>query len=166
MNIKRFDNQLFNQLAQDAQNSPRQRANANVHQDLNDNIQRLFISMTPQSYVRPHRHSNPAKWEFFLMVSGKVSFLLFDDDGVLLERIELDADSTNNNKGLELPAHCWHSIIAQSENATFLEVKQGPYQPLAAQDFASWAPAEGDQEVTEFMQQLNQLSAGQRVNYV
>ena len=79
MNPFVFDAEMFDALASDAGASERRRANCNVHQSLEDPIQRLFITLEPSSYVKPHRHSEKGKFEFFLLVSGKVLFFLFDD---------------------------------------------------------------------------------------
>ena len=44
---------------------------------------------------------------------------------------------------MELPASQWHSYVCITDAATFFEVKEGPYDPDTATEFAAWAPAEG-----------------------
>lgn len=154
-----FDDTLFSELSETANTSSRKRANRNIHNDYQDVVQRLFITLLPDSYVRPHKHTQMEKWEFFLMVSGKVSFLLFNDDGVCTERHELSA--TGNIKGLEIPANCWHCVVPSDEEATFFEVKQGPYIQVDDKGFAQWSPCEGDAGAANFLSRLKTLKQGQ-----
>ncbi|WP_416305855.1 WbuC family cupin fold metalloprotein [Neptunicella sp. SCSIO 80796] len=162
MTIKLFDKQLFTQLAQAALDSPRLRSNHNVHDNLDEPVQRLFITLQPDSYVRPHRHSHKDKWEFFFMVSGELSFLIFDQQGELQQRHQLSADG--ELRGLEIPYNTWHAVVAGDKPATFFEVKQGPYQPMDDKDFAHWSPAENDIGVNQFVLQLKKLTPGERIN--
>ena len=53
MGIKRFDKTLFENLKAQADRSSRRRAHLNVHNNYQDPVQRLFIAMMPDSYVRP-----------------------------------------------------------------------------------------------------------------
>ncbi|WP_102798295.1 WbuC family cupin fold metalloprotein [Bowmanella denitrificans] len=158
MSVKFFNQELFQLLQQGANESPRRRLNHNIHQDLNDPVQRLFITLMPDSYVRPHRHSQLEKWECFLMLQGQVAFLIFDESGKLLQRYELNADGPL--RGLEIPANTWHTVVPGDEPATFFEVKQGPYQAMEDKDFAAWAPIEGPQG-QDFLSRLKSLKVGQ-----
>lgn len=156
-----FDDTLFTELSGAAKTSDRKRANRNIHGDYQDVVQRLFITLLPDSYVRPHKHVQEEKWEFFLMVSGQVSFLLFNDQGVCIERYELSA--AGSIKGLEIPANCWHCVVPGDAEATFFEVKQGPYVQVDDKGFASWSPSEGDAEVEDFLRVLKTLKVGESV---
>lgn len=161
MDIKLFDADMLSALDAKAQNSPRRRSNYNVHDDMEDPVQRLFITLYPDSFVRPHRHSQENKWEFFLMISGELSFLLFDEDGICTGRHELSANG--NCRGLEVPPHVWHCIAPGSEPATFFEVKMGPYAPIDDKDFASWSPKEGEANAAAFQEALKLVQPGEKV---
>jgi len=158
---KLFDKAWFAELDQKAQQSPRKRSNVNVHNHYDDPVQRLFITLYPNSYVRPHRHSQTDKWEFFLMISGEVDFLLFDDQGVCIERIRLSAQG--ECRGLEIPPNVWHAVVPCEQAATFFEVKNGPYQVLDDKDFAYWAPAEHEPGAAEFVMALSKVKVGEMV---
>ncbi|WP_232850072.1 WbuC family cupin fold metalloprotein [Bowmanella yangjiangensis] len=162
MAIQLFDDSLFSQLQDGAAQSPRRRLNHNIHSDLSDPVQRLFITLMPDSYVRPHRHSQSDKWEFFLMLEGTASFVIFSQEGEVLARHTLCAQGPL--RGLEIPPGTWHSVVALEQPATFLEVKQGPYQALSAEDMANWAPAEGEPEVQAFLQRLKGCQVGDKFN--
>ena len=60
----------------------------------------------------------------------------------------------------DTPNGTWHTVIPVAGPAAFLEVKQGPYDPATAADFASWAPAEGEGSVPRFQQWLREAPTG------
>ena len=159
MDIKLFDANMFAQLDEKAQNSERRRSNANIHENYDAQVQRLFITLYPDSYIRPHRHLEPEKWEFFLMVSGEISFLIFSDSGECIQRYELSA--SGDTKGIEIPPYCWHCAVPKNEPATFFEVKQGPYVVTDDKGFAIWSPPEGDKAVPTFLASLKQMQVGE-----
>ena len=52
----------------------------------------------------------------------------------------------------------WQDVITQFSRAVgsvFYEVKQGPYDPQRAKEFAPWAPLEGTPEATAYLQRLH-----------
>ena len=66
--MKQIDAALLNSLSAKAKESPRKRAHFNLHPELNDPVQRLCIAMEPNTYVRPHRHSDPESWELLMIL--------------------------------------------------------------------------------------------------
>lgn len=140
--MKRIDRRLLSTLSTQAAAAPRLRAHHNLHPELNDSVQRLCIAMEPGTYVRPHRHSEPASWEILLVLSGAVTLLLFDDNGQVTERIELSA--CGETSAVEIPAHAWHAVASTQPGTVVFEVKQGPYMPIAEINYAPWSPAEGE----------------------
>ena len=62
--MKKFDIELLSELRARAEASPRRRAHHNVHDDYQQPVQRLFVCMLPDSYVRPHRHSQDSNGEY------------------------------------------------------------------------------------------------------
>lgn len=132
---------MLDALSLKAAQSARLRANHNIHPVLEDPVQRFFNAMQPGTYVRPHRHLEPPRWELFMALSGRVVFLVFDDAGRVASRTELDADGPVF--GAELPAGRWHALLPLTPVVLF-ELKEGPYNALTDKEFASWAPAEGE----------------------
>jgi len=128
------------ELSNRAANAPRRRVNFNLHPHLEDPVQRLLNAIEPGSYVRPHRHATPPRWELFVILSGVLAVLIFDDAGVVIERIELDAGGTV--RVIEVPAAAWHTVVALQPETVVIEFKQGPYAPLSDKDFVSWAPGD------------------------
>jgi cupin fold WbuC family metalloprotein len=139
--MQRVDQERIGHLALRAASSPRLRANDNLHPELGDPIQRFLNAVEPGSYVRPHRHS-PGRWEFFLALAGGAALLTFNEEGCVLERVELSGGGPV--RGLEVPPGIWHTLVALEGGTVLFELKPGPYAPTADKDFAPWAPAEGE----------------------
>ncbi len=140
--MKRIDRQLLTSLSSLAASAPRLRAHHNLHPELDDPVQRLCIAMEPGTYVRPHRHADPATWEILLVLSGAVVLLVFDEAGQVTERTELSA--CGEVGAVEIPAHTWHAVASTQPGTVVFEVKQGPYRPIAEANYAPWSPAEGE----------------------
>lgn len=141
--MKRIDRTLLATLSTQAAASPRKRAHHNLHPQLDDPIQRLCIAMEPGTYVRPHRHMQPETWEILLILSGAVALLIFDDNGAVLERVELAAGGEVT--AVEIPANTWHAVVSLQAGTVVFEVKQGPYAPINEINYATWSPADGAQ---------------------
>ena len=156
--MKVFDDAMVTGLIEQAKASPRLRANYNVHEALEDPVQRLFIAIEPGSYVRPHRHPEPEKWEFFMVLRGRLALLIFDDDGKVLRREELAPGS--EAFGGELPPNTWHSVVALESGSVFIEFKQGPYAPFSDKNFAAWAPSESEADTAAFCLWMSSAQMG------
>ncbi|THB82720.1 cupin fold metalloprotein, WbuC family [Pantoea allii] len=143
------------QLSEQAANSPRLRANRNLHPELSDPVQRLAIAMEPGTYVRPHRH--PHTIELLTSLSGRFLVLHFDDDGYVIQRVVLGEEC----RVLETDEGTWHAVLSMDKGGVIFEVKQGGYQPVAEHDSAPWAPAENEPGVPELMEWYAQAQVGE-----
>jgi cupin fold WbuC family metalloprotein len=145
-----FSHGLIDELAAKAAASPRKRAHLNIHEQSSDWVQRFFVVAKLDSYFRPHRHL--AKSELAVVLRGRLDVLTFDDSGRVIARYEIGEGV--GNMAYETPCAQWHTLLPMSETVAFLEVKEGPYDPATAVEFASWAPAEGAAETPEFLERL------------
>lgn len=143
------------QLSEQAANSPRLRANRNLHPELSDPVQRLAIAMEPGTYVRPHRH--PHTFELLTSLSGRFQVLHFDDNGYVTQRVVLGEES----KVLETDVGTWHAVLSMDKGGVIFEVKHGGYQPVTEQDSAPWAPAENEPGAAELMEWYAQAQVGE-----
>ena len=146
----------FAQLSDKARASERGRTNLNWHPTPEAAVQRLFLAFEPNTYIRPHRHPQPHKWELFVLLQGELEQLLFDDNGTVIQRQRLAADGV---RAVEIPSNTWHSYICLQPGSIALEIKEGAYIPADSADFAPWSPAEGSAEVARF---LHELCSGHR----
>ena len=142
-------------LSAEAQAAPRRRLNRNLHDRLDDPIQRLCNALEPGTYIRPHRHPDEV-WESFILLSGACAIVLFDTDGTVSKRVELSGSGTVI---AEIPAGAWHAVVALAADTVVVEVKPGPYLPGT---FAAWAPAEADPAAARCLSWLERAAPGDR----
>jgi len=156
--VKLIDTILLDSLSGKAKDSTRKRAHHNLHPELGDPVQRLCIAMEPDTYVRPHRHSDPETWEILMILRGSAVILFFDDTGKVFDRAVLTADG--KTRAVEFPANTWHAPVSLETNTVVFEVKQGPYVPLAETNLAAWAPPEGAPATVQFLEWYRRASTG------
>jgi cupin fold WbuC family metalloprotein len=156
--VKLLPHSLLDELTAKAAVSPRARAHHNIHASPTDLVQRFLVVARGDSYFRPHRHA--AKSELALLVRGRIDVLTFDEGGRVLARHGVG--SGTDSLAYETAQGVWHTLIADGGGGAFLEVKQGPYDPATASEFAAWAPAEGTAAVPAFLEWLRGARPGEQ----
>jgi cupin fold WbuC family metalloprotein len=156
--MKLISTDLLDDLAAKAAASPRRRAHHNLHASSNDLVQRFVVVTQSDTYIRPHRHMT--KSELCTVVRGRFECVVFDGDGTITERSVIGEGTPN--LAFELPSQTWHTLLALTDGAAFIEVKEGPYDPTIAAEFARWAPEEGSATV-EFQRWVKTAPVGSRV---
>ena len=151
--IKTITTDNLNALASKAAHAARLRAHLNVHESLDSMVQRLFIATEPATYMRPHRHSESHKWEFFLVLEGQIDLLIFNDTGQLIQRTPMSRTAT---RAVEIPPNTWHAYVCMQPGTLALEVKEGAYAPTPEHDFAPWSPLENTAEVVNYLAWMRQ----------
>lgn len=157
--MKLITTDLIDDLMAGAATSARQRMHYNIHESLDDPVQRLFIAARLESYFRPHRHRE--KWECAIVLRGLLDVVVFDESGCVTERVSIGPEA--EGIGFEIPANTWHSWVPMMDESVAFEIKQGPYNPLAAGDFAVWSPEEGSAEVGPFLASMREAGIGDLV---
>ncbi len=125
-----LDKQFLTSLECSALASPRKRAHLNLHNSFEEKIQRLFISLTKGSYVKPHYHELPHQWEMFVVMEGIVEVVFYSTGG--REEQRLLVGEGQSCIAIEIHPMEIHSVECISEKALMLEIKEGPFSP----DFA------------------------------
>jgi cupin fold WbuC family metalloprotein len=147
-----INRKIIEPLLSDASQSQRQRKNYNFHQNADERIHRMIHATNPSTYVQPHKHENPDKMESFIILIGRVLVVEFSENGEITDHIILDPKT--ENYGVEIPERIWHTLITLEENSLVYELKDGPWNPSDDKNFASWAPTEGDQDCTNYNQEI------------
>jgi cupin fold WbuC family metalloprotein len=145
--MKLLRHSIFPELMAQANASPRARAHHNIHDSSSDPVQRFFVVANRASYFRPHRHAG--KCEMAVVLKGAFDVLIFDETGCVTARHAIGEGTPN--LGYETPQATWHTLMARADGAAFLEIKQGPYDPATASEFAPWAPQEGHERVAQYL---------------
>jgi len=154
--LKLVSHALLDELAAKAAASPRARAHHNIHATAADPVQRFLVVAQGDSYFRPHRHASRS--ELALLLRGGVDVVLFDERGRVLARHAVGEDT--GSLAYETAQGVWHTLVPWSTGCAFLEIKEGPYDPVTAVQFAEWAPAEGDDAVPGFRSWLRGAQPG------
>jgi cupin fold WbuC family metalloprotein len=157
--MKLLSEALLDELTAKAAASPRRRAHHTLHAGPADLVQRFIVVAAHDSYFRPHRHN--ARAELALVVRGQVDVLTFDEDGLITARYGVGEG--HDTFAYETPQRTWHTILPGSAGGAFFEVKEGPYDPATASEFAPWSPAEGDTGAAEFLSWVRSAKVGDRV---
>lgn len=150
-----IDQALLDRLEAEAARSPRRRRNLNFHGADHHPAHRLLNAVATDSYIPPHRHLHETKDETFLVLRGRLGLLTFDDQGHVTRTIVMAPGS--DCLGADLPHGTWHTLVALDPGTVFLEAKAGPYQPLADDERAPWAPAEGAPDANAYLEKLRRL---------
>ncbi|MBI3149307.1 MAG: WbuC family cupin fold metalloprotein [Betaproteobacteria bacterium] len=138
-----------------ARQAPRRRMNHNFHSGPEHPCHRLLNAIEPESYVRPHRHRATDKDETMMVLRGRLGVITFDHQGEPLATQDLTA--AGEACGVTLAAGEWHTVVALEPGTIFFEAKAGPYEPLAPDESAVWAPMEGAIDTHRFLAQWRGL---------
>ncbi len=154
MTLKLISQLLLDEISYKAKGASRLRMNHNIHDRLDDPVNRMLNALEPGTYLRPHRHLSPPKDEAYVVLRGELDVLLFDEEGNLIQREILSPEK--GLYGVDIPAGVWHSMIVRQPGTVIYEVKQGPFVPLVPEDFASWSPEPEDESgIRAFFERLD-----------
>jgi cupin fold WbuC family metalloprotein len=131
--------------------------NYNIHPSDHSRCHRLLNAIEPASYIRPHRHRDPEKDEAFILLSGKLGVITFDNDGTISERVLLSL--AGGIVAVDIPHGIYHTAVSLESGTVFYEIKAGPYIPLTADETAVWAPHDTDLNCQEYLQLLRGMFA-------
>jgi cupin fold WbuC family metalloprotein len=158
--MKVFSSQYFEDLVNEASQSYRLRAHANVHSSYADQCQKLFNAIQVDSYIQPHRHSLDPKEECLIAVKGLFGLILFTDQGLIRDVILFGSEKYSEKflipSGMELPPGVWHTVVSLMDDSVLFEVKGGPFDPGIAKELASWAPGGQSEGAPEYLETLRQ----------
>jgi cupin fold WbuC family metalloprotein len=150
-----IDTALLDHTSNLAATSPRGRKNFNFHRAEDDASHRLLNAIEPGSYIRPHRHLDPAKDETLVVVRGRLGAVVFDEAGSVVDTAVLAAGG--KCCGINLAHGTYHTVLALEPGTVFFESKAGPYRPLEMAEQAPWAPAEGARDAEPYLAALRGL---------
>jgi cupin fold WbuC family metalloprotein len=146
-------------LVTQARQSPRRRANLNLHDTLDAPVQRLAIAMEPDTVVFPHRH--PHTFELLYPLRGRFLVLHFDESGTVTQRAVLGDDCAV----IENSADTWHAVLSLDSGGVIFEVKQGPYVPVTKADTAPWSRTANSAEAKKLLDWYSKAQVGEQYQH-
>ena len=136
--VVKVDNILLDKLTAQAQASPRLRMNLDLRNSAADSSQRMLNAIEPSSVVPIHRHQKTS--ETVVVLRGRVVEEYYSSEGVVEASYELSAGGDGSVSGmtvgcaLNIPAGQWHTLRALESGTVILEMKDGAYEPIGAED--------------------------------
>ena len=150
--IVRLDARAIEYVKESALNSPRGRFRICAHKEKTNSLHEMLIGIRGDSYIRPHRHQS--KVESFHLVEGVAEIIVLDEDGEIIDIIEL-SPKKNFYYRLDLPLY--HTILVHSPVLVIHEITNGPFE-VESSDMAPFSPPEGDLRVTSYLEALRAKS--------
>ena len=138
----KIDNILLDKLTAQAKESPRLRMNLDLRNSDADSSQRMLNAIEPGSVVPIHRHQKTS--ETVVVLRGRVVEEYYSSDGAVEASYELAAGGDARSElgmtvacALNIPAGQWHTLRALESGTVILEMKDGAYEPISAEDILS-----------------------------
>ena len=126
----KIDNALLDKLTSQAKESPRLRMNMDLRNSSADTSQRMLNAIEPGSVVPIHRHQKTS--ETVVVLRGRVVEEYYSSEGLVEASYELAAGGPVC--ALNIPAGQWHTLRALESGTVILEMKDGAYEPIGAED--------------------------------
>ena len=126
----KIDNKLLDNLTAQAKASPRLRMNLDLRNSDEDSSQRMLNAIEPGSVVPVHRHQKTS--ETMVVLRGRVVEEYYSPDGSVEESVEVA--ECGPVYALNIPAGMWHTLRALESGTVILEMKDGAYEPIGAED--------------------------------
>ena len=123
-------------LKQQAADNQRKRARICAHKTNDDALHEMLIAISAKSYIHPHKHLG--KSESFHIVDGLVDVVVFDDQGEIVEIIELGDARSGRNFYYRLSQSAFHTLLIRTDFLVVHEVTNGPFlrEKTVLADFA------------------------------
>lgn len=138
----------------------RKRIRLCAHPNQNDSLHEMFIVHQRGAYVRPHKHIG--KSESTHIIQGLVDVVLFDNDGQIVNVINMGDYSSGKIFYYRMETPIFHTLIIRSKVLVFHETTNGPFD-RSTSVFAPWAPEDNDTiNVVTFMSDLNNKIYGKK----
>ena len=126
----KIDNALLDKLTAQAQASPRLRMNLDLRNSDADMSQRMLNAIEPGSVVPIHRHRGTS--ETVVVLRGCVVEEYYSSEGAVEASFDLAAGGPIC--ALNIPAGQWHTLRALESGTVILEMKDGAYESIGAED--------------------------------
>ena len=119
-----INKEILDELSAQAKASPRLRMNLDLRNSPSDGSQRMLNALEPGTVMPVHRHFGSS--ETVICLRGHFEEYLYDDNGVLIETIDMRPGGALVN----VPAGQWHSLRCLESGTVLFEAKDGPWKPL------------------------------------
>ena len=122
---------IMDELTAQAKASPRLRMNMDLRNSDQDGSQRMLNAIEPGSPLPIHRHKHTS--ETVVCLRGRLVWEFYDElERICTETVELSPNGPV--VAMNVPAGQWHTVRALESGSVILEMKDGGYEPIGAED--------------------------------
>lgn len=126
-----FDRFFLDNLSEQAKGSPRLRMNYDLRDSIDDTSMRMLNALEPGTVIPIHSHLETS--EDVICIRGCVEEIIFDNNGVEVERYRLSPES--EMMLCHVPMGVYHTCISLESGSVIAEFKNGKYNPETTEDF-------------------------------
>ena len=141
--IVSIDKKDIHDLKKKVMQCPNQRIRICAHQASDDRLHEMLIVITQSSYIRPHKHQH--KSESFHLIEGLLDVLIFNDQGDIIELIEMGDVLSGKKFFYRLSSSYFHTLVLRTDLVVFHETTNGPFVKEHTV-YAPWAPDQSDHD--------------------
>ena len=139
-------------LKDNINNTEKKRIRLCTHLNEKDDTHEMFIALSNETYIRPHKHFN--KSESLHVLEGSADVVFFDDEGKISNIIPLSDASSKSCFYYRINEPIYHTFIVTSKIFIFHETTQGPFKKSDT-IFAPWSPEEAEHDkIAKFVSKL------------
>jgi len=139
-------------LKTNIKNTEKRRIRLCTHLNEQDSLQEMFIALSNETYIRPHKHLN--KPESLHVLEGSADVIFFDDIGKIVKIVSLSKNSSKSCFYYRISEPMYHTFIINSDIFIFHETTQGPFKKSDTL-YAPWSPKEIEMDkIVKFVSEL------------
>ena len=146
-NLLFVDRDLVDQVKEEARKSPRLLARLLMHLSHDDPVQEMLIALCRDCVVAPNRAIGRS--ESLLVVEGDVLLIVFDEDGRVVEQVEMGPPGGDKAFLYRFSSTTWHTMVPLTEIVVVHEALQGPFDQ-SSDPQPDWIP-EDPAELKSFL---------------
>ena len=132
--VTKVSNSEIKFLQQKALSLAEKKARILLHAEPKQLLHEMLITHVRGAYIQPHVNKYSAK--SFLVLSGEMAVVLFDDEGSIETHHRLNSVNTEGDFMIRLEAPVYHTIVVLTDTVVFLETVLGPHEETLYAKFA------------------------------
>ena len=121
----KLDNELFDSIRKQAEDSPRRRMNYDLRTSSGDTSQRMLNVLMCDTVIPIHRHTDTS--ETVVVCRGAVREEFYDEHGQKTAEFILRAGG--DCPAVQVPKGVYHTLVCLEDGSVIFEAKDGAYDP-------------------------------------
>ena len=145
-----INSEIVTQIKNEAQQSSRLMARLLMHLSHEDPVQEMLIAMGRDCAVMPNR--SVGRSESLQVIEGELLLIVFDDNGKVVQRVEMGPLGSGKAFLYRLSSTPWHTMIPLTKMVVVHEALQGPFKK-STEPLPDWVPCDSA-GLKQFLQEI------------